>query len=93
VYFDPQGKTVLKLYYGDERLSAPVYDYARFFRLDALPAVAQLGSGAHNPEYAGRADERPWSERHMGILWAAMILAVVALAALAVRGMRSEAKP
>jgi hypothetical protein len=28
----------------------------------------------------------------MGILWAVMILAVVALAALAVRGMRSGAK-
>jgi hypothetical protein len=92
VYFDPQGKTSLKLYYGDDKLSSPVYDYARFFRLDTSPAEAHLGDGAHNPHYTGRPDERPWSERHMGILWAAMILAVIALAALALRGMRPEVK-
>jgi hypothetical protein len=93
VYFDPQGKTSLKLYYGDDKLSAPVYDYARFFHLEASPAEAQLGPGSHNPEYAGRPDDRPWSDRHMGILWAVMILAVTALAALAVRGLRSPARP
>jgi hypothetical protein len=92
VYFEPQGKTSFKLYYGDEKLSAPVYDYARFFHLEGAVAEAQLGAGAHNPQYAGRPDARPWSERHMGILWAAMILAVIALTGLAVRGMRSEVK-
>jgi hypothetical protein len=93
VYFYPQGRTSLKLYYGDEKLSAPVYDYARFFHLEASPAEAQLGPGSHNPEYTGRPDDRPWSDRHMGILWAVMILAVTALAALAVRGLRSPASP
>jgi len=92
VYFDPQGKSSLKLYYGDEKLSAPVYDYARFFHLDASPAEAQLGPGAHNPQYAGRPDDRPWSEQHTGILWAVMIVAAIALAALAVRGLRPQAK-
>ena len=89
VYFDPQGKTSLKLYYGDEKLSAPVYDYARFFHLEASPAQAQLEAGTHNPQYTGRPDDRPWSERHKWILWAVMILAVIALAMLAVRGLRS----
>jgi hypothetical protein len=93
VYFDPQGKTALQLYYGDEKLSVPVYDYARFFHLDALPAQAQLEAGAHNPQYTGRPDDRPWSERHVGILWAVMILAVIALAMLAIRGLRSGTKP
>jgi hypothetical protein len=91
IHFDPQGKALLTLYYGDEKLSPPVYDYARFFHLEASPAEAQLGAGAHNPQYAGRPDERPWSERHMGILWAAMILAVFALAMMAIRGLRSGA--
>jgi hypothetical protein len=89
VYFDPQGKISLKLYYGDEKLSAPVYDYARFFHLEALPAEAALGAGSHNPEYTGRPDDRPWSDRHMSILWAVMILAVITLTALAIRGLRS----
>jgi hypothetical protein len=90
VYFDPQEKTSLKLYYGDAKLTAPVYDYARFFHLEASPAEAQLGAGAHNPQYAGRPDDRPWSDRHMGVLWAAMILAVAALTLLAIRGLRTE---
>jgi hypothetical protein len=90
VYFDPQGKTALRLYYGDEKLSAPVYDYARFFHLEASAAQAQLGPGAHNALYTGRPDDRPWSERHMGILWATMILAVLALGVLALRGLRTE---
>jgi hypothetical protein len=90
IYFDPQGKTALKLYYGDAKLSAPVYDYARFFHLDDSPAQAQLGAGMRNPQYAGRADERPWSERHTAILWAAMLLAVLVLAMLAIRGLRAQ---
>ncbi len=89
IYFDPQGKSALRLYYGDEKLSAPVYDYARFFREDPLPAEAQLEPGSQNTQYAGRPDERPWSERHTAVLWAAMLIAVMGLAALALRGLRS----
>jgi hypothetical protein len=90
IYFDPQGKTALSLYYGDEKLPAPVYDYARFFQLDAAPAEAQLGPGEHNAQYTGRPDDRPWSEQHKVILWGAMLLAVLALAVLALRGLRAE---
>jgi hypothetical protein len=90
IYFDPQGKPALALYYGDEKLSAPVYDYARFFHLDVSSAEAQLGSGAHNAQYTGRPDDRPWSERHTVILWGAMLLAVLLLAILALRGLRTE---
>jgi hypothetical protein len=91
VYFDPQGKTSLRLYYGDEKLAAPVFDYARFFHLDASASQAELGGGAHNAQYAGRPDDRPWSERHMSVLWVAMLLAVLILAVLAIRGLRSSA--
>jgi hypothetical protein len=88
IYFDPQGKTALRLYFGDEKLSAPVYDYARFFHLEASPAQAELGPGAHNAKYTGRPDQRPWSEQHPGILWGAMILTVLALGMVALRGLR-----
>jgi hypothetical protein len=88
VYFDPQGKTRLKLYYGDEKLSAPVYDYARFFHLDESAARGRLSPGAHNNVYTGRADERPWSDRHSAVLWAAMLMALAALAAVAIRGLK-----
>jgi hypothetical protein len=88
VYFDPQGKTRLKLYYGDEKLSAPVYDYARFFHLDESAARGLLSPGAHNNVYTGRPDERPWSDRHPAVLWAAMLMALAALAAVAIRGLK-----
>ncbi len=89
VYFDPQGKSALRLYYGDEKLEAPAYDYARFFHVEPSPAEAQLGPGSHNPRYAGRPDERPWSERHTAILWTAMLVVVLGLALLAFRGLRT----
>ena len=88
VYFDPQGKTRLKLYYGDEKLSAPVYDYASFFHLDESAARGLLSPGAHNNVYTGRPDERPWSDRHPALLWAAMLMALAALAAVAIRGLK-----
>lgn len=91
VYFDPQGKSTLRLYYGDEKLPAPVYDYARFFHQDVSAALAQLGSGAHNAQYAGRPDERPWSERHPGVMWSVMLVAVAVLALVAFRGLRAPA--
>ncbi len=90
IYFDPQGKTVLKLYYGDAKLSAPVYDYARFFHLDTSSAEAELAAGTQNPHYSGRPDDRPWSEQHTAILWGAMLLAVLVLAVLALRGLRPQ---
>jgi hypothetical protein len=90
VYFDPQGKAALRLFYGDLLLAAPVYDYARFFHVEALPAQAQLGPGTANNQYTGRPDQRPWTERHPAVLWTAMLLAVIALASLALRGLRTH---
>ena len=87
VYFGPQGKTALELYYGDEKLSAPIYDYAKFFHLDESATEARFGPGAHNDAYTGRPDARPWSERHPAVLWGALLLAVAVLAAMAIRGL------
>jgi hypothetical protein len=89
IYFDPHEKSSLKLYYGDPKLDAPVYDYARFFHADPAAARAELGQGTHNEAYSGRPDDRPWSERHKAVLWLAMLLAVIVLAALAIRGLRA----
>lgn len=93
VYFEPSHRSTLQLYYGDARLPAPIYDYARFFHVDPAAAQATLGSGTHNDQFAGRPDDRPWSERHTAILWSAMIVAVLVLAVLALRGLRSDREP
>jgi Protein of unknown function (DUF3999) len=91
VYFDPQGKFLLRLYYGDNKLAYPVYDYARFFKADAEAARAELGPDGHNPAYSARPDDRPWSERHKAVMWLAMLLVVIVLAGLALRGLKSKA--
>jgi hypothetical protein len=89
LYFDPAGRTAIKVYYGDEKLTEPSYDYAKFFQEDPAAVEAKLGADIPNPAYTGRADDRPWSERHKGVLWAAMILAVAILAGLALRGFKT----
>ncbi|MGA7629782.1 MAG: hypothetical protein WCB11_03385 [Terriglobales bacterium] len=89
IYFDPAGKSAIRLYYGDEKLSVPVYDYARFFHKEADAVQVVLGAESLNPGYTGRPDERPWSERHKWVLWGAMLLAVLVLAILALRGLTS----
>ena len=90
LYFEPQGKSSLRLYYGDEKLAAPVYDYAKLFHEDPTATSAQLGNESANANYVTRPDERPWSEKHKAVLWAAMLLAVAVLGSLAFRGLKTE---
>ena len=91
VYFDPKGKSALQLYYGDGKLEAPSYDYGKFFQQSPDAAVAQVGPGEDNRQFTGRPDDRPWSERHNGVLWAAMLIAVALLGGLALRGLKVNA--
>lgn len=92
LYFDAPSGATLMLYYGDEKLNAPVYDYARFFQAQPSAIAAQLGPEQENASYSERPDERPWSERHPAVLWAAILAAVLVLGALALRSMRSAAR-
>ncbi|MDP9263674.1 MAG: DUF3999 family protein [Acidobacteriota bacterium] len=89
VYFDPRGNSTLRLYYGDDRLTAPTYDYAKLFQEPEGAPRAELGPGTHNSAYTGRPDERPWTDKHPAVLWTAMILAVAGLAGVALRGLKS----
>jgi hypothetical protein len=90
IYFDPRGKSALRLYYGDAKLDAPSYDYQKFFQTSPDAALAQLGSAKANAQFTGRPDDRPWSERHGWVLWVAMLVAVAMLGGLALRGLRSS---
>jgi hypothetical protein len=90
IYFDPVGKSALQLYYGDPKLESPSYDFAKFFQQGPTTVSAALGAPTANPQYAGRPDERPWSERHQALLWLAMIAAVALLGAMAVRSFKES---
>lgn len=88
VYFDA-GSSPLTLYYGDEKLSTPVYDYAKLFQEEKNASAAQLGAETANADYTRRPDERPWSERHPALLWTAIVAAVLVLGGLALRSMKT----
>ncbi|ABF40760.1 hypothetical protein Acid345_1759 [Candidatus Koribacter versatilis Ellin345] len=90
IYFDPQGTSIVRVYYGDEQVPAPVYDYAKFFRdADAKKATeAKLGPAMDNPEFASRPDERAWTERNGWVLWTAMVAAVLGIGIVALRGLK-----
>ena len=91
VYFDASAPSQLLLYYGDEKLNQPVYDYAKLFQQNKNAVAARLGPETSNAAFTERPDERPWSERHQLILWIAVVLAVLGLGAVALRSMRTAA--
>jgi hypothetical protein len=83
--FDAAPGAKYTLFYGDAALTAPRYDYATLFAPDKTPGLAQLGPEQPNQEYRARPDERPITERHPGLLWAALILVIVVLGVVALR--------
>lgn len=92
IYFNPEGKSKLRLFVGNAKLGAPDYDYAKFFHADDNAVEAQLSALVPNAAFTGYPDDRPWSERHKIVLWMAMLLAVGVLAALTIRGFKSDVK-
>ena len=88
IYFDADAAVSPTLYYGDQKLDAPVYDYARLFQPDANAAQLQMSTEEANRSYSGRPDDRPWSERHPGILWATILAAVAILGGIAARSIK-----
>ena len=80
----------LALFYGDSRLRAPVYDYARLFSVSDKAQVAELGAEALNPGYkAPPAVEPPFTERHPETLWIVLIGVICALGAVALKSARN----
>jgi len=91
LYFDPPAAAPLTLYYGDEKLEPPVYDYAKLFLLAKDAAPAQLGGEETNAADTGRPEDRQWTERHPAVLWIAIVAAVLILGAIALRSMKTAA--
>jgi hypothetical protein len=83
----------LALYYGDPALAAPVYDYERLFVAADKPLAAQLGPEQPNPQFTPRpVAPLPFTERHPQVLWIALILAICALGAVALKSARNVGK-
>jgi Protein of unknown function (DUF3999) len=89
VCFDASAAGGLALFYGDPRLTAPVYDYARLFAVSDKALVAELGPEMLNPDYRAPVDERSFTERHPEVLWIALIAVICALGLVALRSAKN----
>ena len=89
--FDAAAGASYVLYYGDSALAAPQYDYASLFALEQNPLAAQLGAESANPAYQPRPDQRPFTERHLILLWVALIVVIALLGAVALRSFKTAA--
>jgi hypothetical protein len=83
-----------KLYYGDPRAQAPVYDFARI-PADALGAEravrGRLGPESPTPSFEPPPDTRPFAARNPGLVTAALVLAALALGAVGLLALRRRA--
>lgn len=93
IYFDSDSGLQPWVYYGDEKLDAPEYDYAKLFQRETNVDQVALSAEEANSAFTGRPDERPWSERHPAVLWAAIVAAVLILGGIAVRSLKTAATP
>lgn len=91
IYFQSDSGTRPWIYYGDEKLSSPVYDYAKLFQHDPRVDAVGLQTEQLNSAYTGRPDDRPWSERHPAVLWVTILAAVAILGAIATRSLKAAA--
>jgi hypothetical protein len=88
VLFRPKENRTFRLLYGNDRASAPQYDFARTLRIQPNEVMLHLSLG---PEEAttNYADPRPFTERHPNLLWIALGLAIVLLGYAALRALRA----
>jgi hypothetical protein len=82
--FDAPAQPVT-MYYGDDKISAPVYDYSRLFVTTDASQPAQLGAAQANPIYEARVEQRSLTDRHPEIVWLALLAVVAALGFVAFR--------
>jgi hypothetical protein len=77
--------------FGNPHAAAPEYDFASSTSLEERghARLASLGQYGNAMKLTTPLIARPWTETHAGIVWAALLLAVVVLAWIALRAMRS----
>ena len=75
----------ITMFYGDPKLTAPIYDYARIFNPAAPIRLATLTPEQPNPTYAAREEHRSLTEKHPELIWLALLAVVAALGLVAFR--------
>ena len=80
------------LFYGDPALTAPHYDYATLFAPKTDASQTAAGPEQRNPEYQSRPAERPFTEKHPGLLWAVLIVVIALLGGIALQSAKRAAQ-
>ncbi|MGC1462618.1 MAG: DUF3999 family protein [Terracidiphilus sp.] len=83
--FEAAANMSYALYYGDQALMSPRYDYATLFVAQASALPASAGPEKANSAYQPRPDERPFTEKHPALLWVALVAVIVLMGAIALR--------
>lgn len=93
--FESAGSGTATLYYGDAALGSPRYDYAMLFAEQHDAAKATAGQEQVNSAFEPRPDQRPFTEKHPALLWAALVLVIALLGAIALGSVKRtvENKP
>jgi len=86
IFWQKSGRSY-RLLYGQSQAKAPQYEMARLTDRKAIESAVpgRLGTEEVNAAYA---DPRPWTERHPGVIWVALGIAVALLGLSALQAMR-----
>ena len=84
--FDAKAATPYMLFYGDEVLAAPVYNYARTFQPTSTPRMATLGPEERNTAHVARNSE--WRARNPELFWVILLAVTTLIGATLVERMR-----
>ena len=90
--FEAAGQASYSVFYGDPGLGSSHYDYAALFTPQPHAVQATMGPEQLNPNFQPRADDRPFTERHPALLWAALLLAIAVLGGVALRSVSNTPK-
>ncbi len=94
VWFAAKGPGGFTLYFGNSKAKRPKYDVGRYISRLRRENVSTLTLGAvtANPAFKPVTPSIPWSERHSGIIWAALLAMLAVLGILIYRVARSTPK-
>lgn len=92
IVFASTGAGNYRLLFGNAAAQPPVYDFASVHSATAIQAAAPASLKAPAYNTAFRKPERPWSERHPWVLWAALALAMSGIGVLAIRALLFDKK-
>lgn len=90
--FEAEANARYTLFYGDPALAAPSYDYAKLFTPQAHAFQIAVGPEQPNSEYQSRPDARPFTERHLALLWVVLAAVIALLGAIALRSAQPAAQ-